>query len=232
MRPVPLDEEIRLHILLWIGDDEWKRLPADAKVPLATALRSIQLRQALKEQGLDSDEKAPSWKVFLAIYKKRFKEYTTFESLETFDAQARFIVMQLCKRLQEEGSDPEDYLTWFFDDFLKEEFNKKAYGSPPTIVKTAGNKVYAIFLYEKRDSLKARREHMAEMAVREAVLELATTYLEEKKDKEFGTQIQSYLKGRISLTKLKFIFRNILKENEETELLEKLDSISNGEEKK
>lgn len=229
MRPYPLIDEIKMHLCIWASDESWKKVPAGVKDALSTALNAIRTREALKSQGmLDESENATpvsEKKKFIAIYKQKYIEYTDFECNETFGASENFVIQNLCQKLISEGTDSQEYLNWFFDEFLKEEFNKKCYGSPPTIRGVISNTIYAKFLFEKKQSLKTRKQDAANLTVKSAVMELATQYLEKSKNKEFGKKILEYTEGRMSLSKFSEIFLNLLIENKERDLVDKMRGL-------
>lgn len=234
MRPYPLMDEIKMHLFVWASDDAWKKLPAGLKDSLVTAMNEIKTREALKSQGMldEREEATPASekRKFIAIYRQKYLEYTDFECEETIGATENFIIQNLCNKLVQEGTNALEYLNWFYDEFLKEEFNKKRYGSPPKIKSVVSNDIYAKFLFEKKQSLKARKQDVMNLTVKSVVLELATSYVQSSRDKEFARKLEDFLEGRISLQKFSLVFHERLKEMGETELMTKLKGlISDGQ---
>ena len=226
MRPYPLIDEIRMHIHTWVCDEAWKTLPLGVRDALTTALNEAKTREIMRSLGL-ADEKegfnaAKDKRVFMAHYMDKWREYSGFENPEKPSQESRFIIQALCQKLHDEGSSSVEYLDWFFDEFLRKESNKSYYGSPPTLKIVTSNQIYVKYLFEKKQSLAARRQDMANLTVKSAVLEMARQYLAQSRNAEFGKKIIDYSEGRMSLNRFCGLFLALLEQNHEDELTERL----------
>lgn len=235
MRPYPLIDEIKMHLHIWEADDTWKQLPIGVRDALTTVLNEIRTRDTMKTLGMeDGDNKefdaSKEKKVFIAAYCDKWREYCGFENTEKFKSEINAILRLFCQKLHSEGATSLDYLDWFFDDFLKKENNKKYWGSPPRISGVISNNVFTTFLYEKKQTLNARKQDMANLTVKSAVLELANNYLLLTRNKDFGKKILEYTGGTLSLSQFCSIFLALLEKNKETELIEKMKGLmGNGQ---
>lgn len=229
MRPYPLIDEIKMHIHTWAADDTWKNLPLGVRDALTTVLNEVRTRELMKSLGLEDEQEgfnaAKERKIFLARYMDRWRDYTSFENTETVSQETRFILQAFCQKLHNEGSSAVEYIDWFFDEFLKIESNKKYYGSPPNLRGILSNNVYVKYLYEKKQSLAARQQDKANLTVKSAVMEIASQYLAQSRNKDFGKRILDYSEGRLSLSRFCQTFIKLLEEHNETEMIEKLKKL-------
>lgn len=230
-RPYPLLDEIKMHIFLWAADSEWRKLPPAIKEAINIVMNEVKIREALKAYGLDdervSGEEAASAnekRKFVAIFKRKYLEYCDFVYNGTIDPATLFIVGNLVQRLAAEGSTSLEYLNWFFDEFMREEFNKKKY-APPTIKVAVSNYIVDKYLFQNKDRLRVRKQSLADATVRNAVNALATKFLEKYRDRDFAMKILEFSRGNISLKKFSENFLALLHKNNEGDLVSELKKI-------
>ena len=232
-RPYPLIDEIRMHLFTWAADDDWKKLPVPLKEALNMSMNEIKIAEALRQFGgeddrLQSSGKNDEKKIFFAVFKQKYLEFSDIPYSGSFDTTTRFILGQTITKLESEGATSKDYLNWFFDEFMSDEFNKKRY-APPQIKTVLRNDILDKFLYWKKDFLKAKKQDVANYKVKNALMTLATEYLKKsiQKDfcKDFGQKVLDYSRGDISLRKFSMIFLNLLKQQNEEDLIKEVTSI-------
>lgn len=228
-RPYPLIDEIKMHVFLWASDNEWKKLPVAIKEAINITMNEIKINEALKNSNLQDErieENSPAneKRKFIAIFKQKYLEYCDFAYNGTIDAGTLFIIGQLIQRLTSEGANSLDYLNWFFDDFMRDEYNKSKY-APPTIKIAVSNFVVDKYIFLNKDALKVRKQDLQNIRVKNAIMLLATKFLEQSKDKEFGQKVLDYSRGNLSLRKFASLFLATLKKNKNEELFKELQSI-------
>lgn len=231
-RPYPLIDEIKMHLFTWAADDDWKKLPAPLKEAINMAMNEIKISDAIKQFGGEDDRlqgaKVDEKKTFFAIFKQKYLEFSDMPYSGSFDTTTRFILGQTLTKLNSEGAASQDYLNWFFDEFMSDEFNKKRY-APPQIKTVLRNDIVDKFLYFKKDVLKAKKQDVANYKVKNALITLATDYLKRSVQKEFckdfGQKILDYSRGDISLRKFSTIFLGLLKQQNEEDLMKEVTSV-------
>jgi len=229
-RPYPLLDEIKMHVFLWASDNEWKKLPPAIKEAVTITMNEIKVSEALKSYGIEDERVTPEnlpsseKRKFIAIFKQKYLEYSDLVYNGTIDSATLFIVGNLVQRLVAEGASSIEYLNWFFDEFMREEYNKKKY-APPSIKIATSSFVVDKYLFLNKDNLRVRKQSLLNAKVKNAVTELATRFLEKIKNREFALKILDFSKGEISLKKFSTIFLTLLHKNNENEMIEELKKI-------
>lgn len=227
-RPVPLTDEIKLHVTLWMYDNDWKSLSVPLKESLTRVLNEIKVRDAVKANGGDEnmDEESPAAKKrrYIAIFKQKYVEYSDMTYNLTIDSGVMYLVGDTVKRLEEEGAMSLDYLNWFFDEFMCEERNKKMF-APPTINVSCSKNIVNKFLFANKDLLRVRKESVKQLKEKNALMELARRYLERHQDKEFGQKALDFSKGSLTVKKFLSLFLAICEKENDTEILDLLKQL-------
>lgn len=220
-----------MHVFLWAADSEWRKLPAPIKEAVNIVMNEIKVRDALKMYGVEDERlsgeepvSANEKKRFVALFKQKYLEYSDFVYNGTIDSATLFIVGSLVQRLASEGSTSLEYLNWFFDEFMRDEYNKKKF-APPTIKIATSNFVVDKYLFQNKDALRVRKESLVNAKVKNAVTQLATRYLEKNKNREFAMKILEFTRGTLSLKKFSSIFLTLLHNKEEAELESELKKV-------
>lgn len=232
-RPYSLFDEIKMHVFTWACDQDWNKLPVAMKESLTTVMNEVKIVEVLRESGENDeriDEKGliAEKRKYIAIFKQKYMEYCDFAYSGGVDAGTQFIISGMVKKLSDEGFASMDYLCWFFDDFMRDEYNKTKY-APPTIKLTTSNFVYEKFLFQNKDKAKLRKRDIQEANVRNAISSLATEFLKKERDKEFGQKLLEFARGEISIRKFCGIFTSLLEKKGETKTIEELKTIIGSE---
>lgn len=231
-RPYPLIDEIKMHVFLWASDSEWKKLPPAIKEAITITMNEIKISEALKNSGLEDErtltENSPAHekRKFIAIFKQKYLEYCDFAYNGVIDAGTLFIIGNLVQRLESEGANSLDYLNWFFDEFMKDEYNKQKF-APPTIKIAVANFAVDKYLFLNKDSLRVKKQDLQNIRVKNAVMLIATKFLEKTRDKEFGQKVLDFSRGNITLRKFSSLFLAMLERHKDAEMLKELKSIIN-----
>ena len=232
IRPYPLIDEIKMHLFTWAAEDDWKRIPVPIKEAINMAMNEIKVAEAIKKFGGEDERQdkkgADEKNVFFALYKQKYLEFTDMQYTGSFDTASRFITGNAISRLKNEGSSSQEYIDWFFNDFMSDEFNKKRY-APPQLKTALRNDIVDKFIYLNKDRLSVRKQDIANYKVKNALMTLATEYLKKSISKEFckefGQKVLDYSRGDISLRKFSTIFINLLHTQGEDDLRKEVLSI-------
>ncbi len=229
-RPYPLLDEIKMHVFLWAADSEWKKVPLPIRESLIVTMNEIKVREILRSSGVE-DERATQEngltmekRRYIALFKQKYLEYSDFVYSGAIDPATSFIIGSTVQRLLAEGSGSLEYLNWFFDEFMRDEYNKKKF-APPTIKLSLSNFVVDKYLFINKDSLRVRKQSLQNSKVKNAVLELATRFLERFKNREFAVKVLDFSKGELSLKKFSTLFLAVLHKHSEAALAEELKKV-------
>lgn len=229
-RPYPLIDEIKMHVFTWVADNEWKKLPPAVKEAINIVQNEIKVREALKNSGLEDErtatENSPATekRKYIAIFKQKYLEFCDFAYNGVIDAGTLFIVGETVKRLNSEGSNSLEYLNWFFDEFMRDEYNKSKY-APPSIKITVSTFVIDKYLFLHKDVLRVKKQDLQNSKVKNAIMLLATQLLEKIRDKDFGQKVLEFSRGNLSIRKFSSIFLAMLQRHKETAMIEELKGI-------
>jgi len=169
------------------------------------------LGQAIERQIVESKfagspqtRTAADRRKFIVIFKNRYLHHTDVEYSRSITGIDGKLINQLVKVLTDNGFDVDEYLTWLYDEFLRE--NPKF--SPPSIKFSCSNFVMEKFLFENREKIKQRREdnlrkkESLDLISRARVL-LRTYPEDENLKKKIVTALTSYRDGGIILEKMR-----------------------------
>lgn len=211
---ITLEDEILNHSLLWRADTRFRRLPTYLKEVIESTIDAVSISKSTAdieiEVGGDDGRKNIETKKFIAIYRKRYLEFTDFECEETFNGVAFVIIGGHVKKLIDAGSSVEEYLIWFFDDFLKE--NPKF--CPPSSKTALSIWVYNKFLFKMKDKLRVRKKDAFNSGKRLKLMKIASEVFKDDSSQELGEIILKMSENKISFTKaLSFIKEHFKEKN-------------------
>ena len=214
-RPIDILEEMRLHAVLWKNDTTYSKLNKNIKDSLEIFLDNITTTQSLNNiekicSGEAKDVKNSETNKFITIYREKYLELTDFNCDEKINNTCYVIVRAFIDKLNKQGSTVNEYLMWFFDDFLAD--NPKL--CPPTIRLSISSSVTAKFFFEMKDKLKARKENKENSQRRLALMKLGAEIFEMTSDAEFGKQLIKFGSNKMALTKFKKLMMEFAKDNQ------------------
>ena len=228
-RIFPLTEEIKMHVLTWETDPEFKKLSKSLIQALTTVINEIKVHDALISTGageLNEDETSLSKerKKFIAIFKQRYLQEIDFEYKEPINGVVMAILTKVVERLLTEGTNSKEYLDWLWDEFFVEERNKKYL--PPTIQFVCSSWIIDKFIFLKKDSLRIRKKDLVDATIKNIVLELAVKFMETTKDKDFGNKTLNFTRGEITINKFLDIFKKFAIKYKDENILNELNKIN------
>lgn len=227
-RPIPLIDEIRMHTLLWLSDNEFKKLNPNINQALVTLHNELKIHDALVSVGAGElkDNENPLSKekrIFIAIFKQKYVENIDLTYDKTLNPATNGILSRTIERLLSEGTNSQEFLEWLWEDFFKMERNKKYL--PPDIAFVCNSWIVDKFLFLKKDSLRVRKKDLVDIGIKNKVLELAVPFLKINKDKEFGEKVLSLSRGELTITKFCEIFKKCCDKYSDKETKEKIEEI-------
>lgn len=232
-RYISLIDEIRNHVFTWATDDDWKKLPPTVNTAITTLMNELKIYESLKAIGKNDERTEVSEKQdktdFIAIFKQKYLEFTDFNYREPITPVHQAIIYKTVQRLRQEGSSPIEYLEWFFDDFATNERNKQF--MPPTINFVNATFVVDKYLYQMKETLKMRKKDISQMALRNNLLTLAVPFLEKIKDKSLSAKVLAFSRNELTITKFYELLLAYAKKYNETELIDKLVKMKEGDKK-
>lgn len=175
------------------------------------------LGQAIERQIVESkfagspqNRLAADRRKFITIFKNRYLHLTDMEYSRAITGVDGRLVNQLDKVLTDNGFEVDEYLTWFYDDFLNE--NPKF--MPPTIKLSCSNFVVEKFLFEHREQIKQRKESQIrkkeslDLIGRARVL-IRTCANDEEAKKKIIEVLKGYRDGSIILEKMREVIEGL-----------------------
>lgn len=228
-RPISLIDQIKMHIQLWMNDNQFTKLNKNLSQSLKMVFNEIKLRDAMISTGAGQLKEnqtpiAKQRKIFVASFKQRYLQNIDFKYEKPLTPVTNAILTKTIQRLLLQGSNSQQFLEWLWVDFFTLQKNKKYL--PADINFVCNSWIIDKFLYVKKESLKIRKKDLVDISVKNQVIELATVYLQKYKEKQFGQKLLVFSRGQIDYKKFVDYFnKNILKVNDE-EIKQKLKEIT------
>lgn len=226
-RAIPLVDEIRMHALMWVSDPDFKKASPALTQALMTLLNEVKLQNALKEMGEEisgtgsvNEEK----KKFIAIFKSKFLEYADFEHTEDITNVTSHLIVKLNERLIKEGTNSQEYLNWFFDEWAREERNKKY--MPPTMSFVCTSWIVDKYMFMHKDSLRIRQKDLVMTQAKNKILEISVRYLERKPNKDMGIKMLAFSRGQESMKKFVDAIKKYAQANGDADVLKEFADIN------
>lgn len=227
-RVISLSDEIKMHLTLWIADEEFDKLSLDLKNALIASNNSLRIKQALIKcgDGEDNNEQkgiVRQKKEFIAIFKQKYIQNIDMSYDKPMNIVTNSLLIKTIERLLSQGSNSQEYLDWVWDDFFSLQRNKKYL--PADIAFVCSSWIVDKFLYEKKDSLRIRKRDIVDLAIKNKIIELATRLLEEIKERNLGEKILSYSRGDMTIKQFVESMKKYCEKHDKKDFLEQLKKI-------
>ena len=146
---------------------------------------------------------------FFAEWKRRYVEVAEMDCpLKSLSPKDKKFVLSLSKKLQEHFTTIDDYMSWFFEDFVL----KNPKFMPPLIGAFCGENILAKYLYDRKDIIKKAKEKKRIADEEEALYLKARTLYRDTKDSTPRELADKHRKGVITLKQLKVRLEKFEKE--------------------
>lgn len=222
-----LNEEIKMHVYLWLNDARLKNLSPTIKNRLIEISNDIKVSDALIKFGgttqSGGDPINNERKIFIAMFREKFMEYTDFKYTEEITPINGNQIGRVCRRLLDEGSSAREFLEWFFDDFASLEANKKY--MPPTVGFVVQTWIVDKFIYVFKDALKMRKKNSDETQAKNFLMQIAIEHIEQFPDKKAGETLLAFSRNELSLSRFRDALRRFALKVDDKKTLEKIDKL-------
>lgn len=229
-RPISLHEEIKMHVLMWMGDVDFNKLSTNEKNSVLSLHDSVSIADALQQVGDiccditdDKNKLTNERKRFIAIFKSKYLDLTDMNYGETLDGIGIIKINKFVEKLIEQSSDSLEYLNWFFDDFARLEINKKY--MPPSYGFVLQEWVVSKYFYANKDKFSIRKKDTLKSERRMVLTKLSVEMFNETQDKELGKEILDFGKHRVTETVFKNKLIEYAKKTNYTCILSQLEGL-------
>jgi len=134
-------------------------------------------------------------RTFIAIFSSRYRIMTDYDYNRKVSSVDVKTIETLIKELEKVGCNSEDYLRWFFEEFLPE--NEKL--CPPTIGLACSKFSLSKFLYTNRGEIKKREEKALLFAAEKDLFNRSKVLFEKTEDSKIRIWSEQYRSGSITL---------------------------------
>lgn len=138
--------------------DHMYGLHSDADVGRAVEILLDTLDKSITS-GRVKNQKQPDIRIYILVFKSKYVELSDREYKINIRGQDIVVIKKVCDMLRTEGCSVDDYLCWFFDEFLPG--NPKL--CPPTIKSSCSEVFFERFLFVNKDKIKYQKERDAEL---------------------------------------------------------------------
>jgi len=155
-RSIPKNPFERFRLWLWEMDELYD-LHSEVEVGRAVDILSDALTRSIERTSVNMKRKSPIH-VYIAVFKGKYVELIDREyARDILGADIRAI-KRMCDALRVESASPEDYLCWFFDDFLVD--NPRF--CPPTIKSSCSEAWFEKFLFVNKSKIRMQKQQEAQ----------------------------------------------------------------------
>jgi len=227
-RVITLEEEIKLHVLLWKNDHQFKHLNKFVKDSIEKILEAIETADSIKKAetvafDTSKDIKNTNSNKFIAIFKSKYMELTDYECEEKVTEVKYIIIRKAVEKIMFEESNVTEYLNWVFDDFLRRPENQTF--NPPSVGTVVSNFVLNKYLFEKKEDLRVRKKDAEENEKKLALVKIASEVYELCQDKDVAEMIVKFSKHAVTITKFKEYLMDICERSHYDAQLTKIKEV-------
>lgn len=227
-RVISLIDQIKMHIMMWTEDDEYKKLSPQLKQAITMANNELKIRQAMIECGaseLKPDETPVSKqrRIFIAIFKQKYLQFVDLKYEKQLTPVANKVLTTTIQKLLQQGSNSQQFLEWLWNDFFTMQRNKKYL--PCDIIFACSDWIVDKFLYKHKEQLRVRKKDMIETGLKNKVIEVALQFMRNTQEKELGQKILVFSRGEMTLTKFVGIFNKFCEKHSNKQYKDRMSEI-------
>jgi hypothetical protein len=175
-------------------------------------------KQAIKKKTKKSEPtESEEIRFFIACFRQRFAQEVDIEYKTKIDKEEIAMIKALTNKLRSKNVSIEDYLSWFFDVFYDDDYNRKKY--TPMIKFVCGSFITTKFFANNRDVVRKNQRAIDSQSKREAVRAHAKELFRRTGDPRVQLKMQMEFEGTIPLSNLE-------------EFLEEYETKNNNDEEK
>ena len=202
-RPIDLDKEIEQHLLIWKVDPYFKKLPKDLQNKVKDFIDYFEMVRNCDGNlpGFQVNKKQLPQRIqakkFAMLFKKKYQQVTEIPYTQSFTGAAFVIFASTMKKIIQAGGTAEDYIDWFFNQFLQEKGNQKF--MPPPINLCTNNNMVQKFLYAKKDFLKQRKLKQIANSKKKLVIQIGMKIYQLTQSNECNIVVRKIIANDISM---------------------------------
>lgn len=202
-RPIDLDKQIEQHLLIWKVDPYFKKLPKDLQNKVKDFIDYFEMVRNCDGNlpGFQVNKKQLPQRIqakkFAMLFKKKYQQVTEIPYTQSFTGAAFVIFASTMKKIIQAGGTAEDYIDWFFNQFLHEKGNQKF--MPPPINLCTNNNMVQKFLYAKKDFLKQRKLKQIANSKKKLVIQIGMKIYQLTQSNECNIVVRKIIANDISM---------------------------------
>lgn len=202
-RPIDLDKQIEQHLLIWKVDPYFKKLPKDLQNKVKDFIDYFEMVRNCDGNlpGFQVNKKQLPQRIqakkFAMLFKKKYQQVTEIPYTQSFTGAAFVIFASTMKKIIQAGGTAEDYIDWFFNQFLQEKGNQKF--MPPPINLCTNNNMVQKFLYAKKDFLKQRKLKQIANSKKKLVIQIGMKIYQLTQSNECNIVVRKIIANDISM---------------------------------
>ena len=202
-RPIDLDKQIEQHLLIWKVDPYFKKLPKDLQNKVKDFIDYFEMVRNCDGNlpGFQVNKKQLPQRIqakkFAMLFKKKYQQVTEIPYTQSFTGAAFVIFASTMKKIIQAGGTAEDYIDWFFNQFLQEKGNQKF--MPPPINLCTNNNMVQKFLYAKKDFLKQRKLKQLANSKKKLVIQIGMKIYQLTQSNECNIVVRKIIANDISM---------------------------------
>ena len=229
-RPIELDKQIEQHLLIWKIDPYFKKLPKDLQNKVKDFIDYFQMVRNTDGNlpGFQIDKKQLPQRIqakkFAMLFKKKYQQVTEIPYTQKFTGPAFVIFASIMKNIIQAGGTAEDYVNWFFDEFLQEKGNQKY--MPPPINLCTNNNMVQKFLYVKKDFLKQRKLKQAANNKKKIITDIGMKIYQKTRSDQCNIVVRKIIANDISIRQAINTLKQVATANDLIDFVIELQKIS------
>jgi len=148
------------------------------------------------EKHTDQEE----FRFFIGYFKQRYAQETDIEYRSQINKAEVGIIKALLKKLRDKSIDVETYLSWVFDDFFDDDYNRSKY--TPMINFIGGTYLVTKFFMENQPKIRKIKVEAEKTNRRETIRDHAKSLFRRTKDPKIQKKMELEFRGSINLNDL------------------------------
>ena len=172
------------------------------------------------QKAQDGPTEQEEMRFFIGYFKQRYAQETDIEYRSQVSKKEIGVIRALLKKLRDKSIDVETYLSWVFDEFFDDDYNRATY--TPMISFMCGTFLVTKFFMENRPKIKKKQLAVEQSNRRETVRNHAKSLFRRTKDPLVQKRMELEWDGTITLRDLELFL-------EEYESDHNADDLEEGE---
>jgi len=224
-RPVEFTDEIKIHVSIWMNDTNYKNLSPYVKDAMTQLTDALDIAETMKGAGGSGEmsNKNLHARKMIQIYKDKYLELTDLNCEEDIAGATFIILSRLAEKIEQAGSSPQEYVAWFFDEFLRDPCNKKFV--PPNIKLMATDFITQKFFFVNKDRFRTRKKDAVESKCRLELMKIGAELFEKTNDEQLGQMLVAFGKNNATYLKMENSMILVAEKNNDRSIINKINEL-------